>query len=171
MAISRPVRVSISRRIVTPYARSPRWAIARRTDCSNSPSASYLIEADLSYHVVHMNSHGRIAFHRGDEAVRRGSGNGLVLRTQIERGRADDGPVLSVFYLHESFGGLLDLVREIVADSITQNQAAGRDVQNAPRLLEAGDAASATSHFREAYDLYQTAYLRSTSQRPEKREK
>jgi len=99
------------------------------------------------------------------------TGNGLVLRTQIERGLADDGPVLSVFYLPETFGGLLDLVREIVADSITQNLAAGRDVQNAARFLERGDAAKTESQFRQAYDLYQIAYLRSTSQRPPKGEK
>jgi hypothetical protein len=98
-------------------------------------------------------------------------GNGLVLRTQIERGLADDGLVLSVFYLPESFGGLLDLVRDIVADSITQNLAAGREVKNAALFLERGDAAKAESHFREAYDLYQTAYLRSTSQRAQKQQK
>ena len=82
-----------------------------------------------------------------------------------------DGPVLSVFYLPESFGGLLGLVRDIVADSIAQNTAAGRDVQNASRFLERGDAAGAALQFRQAYDLYQTAYLRSTSQRPAKGEK
>jgi hypothetical protein len=100
-----------------------------------------------------------------------GTGNALVLRTQIERSLADGGPVLSVFYLPESFGGLLGLVRDMVADSITQNQAAGRDVHNASRFLARGDAASAASQFREAYELYQVAYLRSTSQRAEKPEK
>ena len=36
----RPVRLSISRRMATPYASGPRCAIARRTACSNSPRAS-----------------------------------------------------------------------------------------------------------------------------------
>ena len=65
--------------------------------------------------------------------------------------------MLTVFYLPDAFGGLLDLVRDIVADSITQNLAAGREVKNATLFLERGDAAKAESHFREAYDLYQTA--------------
>jgi len=98
-------------------------------------------------------------------------GNKVGLRIQIERELSTNGSVISVFYLPESFGGLLELVRETVADSLVQHEAAGYPVDHAWRLLARGDAARAQFDYRTSYAWYQTAYQRVTTQRSEKREK
>jgi hypothetical protein len=104
--------------------------------------------------------------HGGDS-----SGGGLTIRVQIERQLGNREPALAVFYLPEGFGGVLERVREIVADNVTQHQAAGYPVGDAWRSLAKGDAAKAQSDFRTSYGWYQNAYLKITSDKLDKREK
>ena len=102
-----------------------------------------------------------------------GGGNAagsLTMRVQIEHHLANKGAVLSVFYLPESFGGVLEVVREVVSDNVAQHQAAGYHVGDAWKLLSRGDAAMAASDFRTSFAWYQSAYQRITNDRPEKRE-
>lgn len=100
-----------------------------------------------------------------------GGGDSLMLRVQIEHHLANKQAALSVFYLPESFGGLLASVRDVVADSLAQHQAAGYSVDDAWRFLSRGDAAQAELDYRKSYDWYQQAYHKVTSNGADKRAK
>jgi hypothetical protein len=100
-----------------------------------------------------------------------GSGGGLTIRVQIERQLGNREQPLAVFYMPEGFGGLLERVREIVADNVTQHQAAGYPVGDAWRSLSRGDTAKAESDYRASYGWYQNAYLKIVSDKLDKREK
>jgi len=95
-------------------------------------------------------------------------GASLTLRVQIERQmRSGEGP-LSVFYLPEPFGGLLETVREIVDGTVVQHQAAGFPVGPAQHALSKGDRARADSDYRTAYAWYEHAYRQVTAVRAPK---
>ncbi len=95
-------------------------------------------------------------------------GGSLTLRVQVERQmRSGEGP-LSVFYLPETFGGLLEIVREIVEDTLVQHQAAGYPVGQAWHFLSKGDQARTEFDYRSAYGWYQHAYRMATIDKPRK---
>jgi len=97
-----------------------------------------------------------------------GHGGSLTLRVQIEQQMKSSDSPLSMLYLPESFGGLLEVVREIVANALEQNQAAGYPVGPAWDFLARGDAARAAFDYRMAYAWYQHAYRRATVDTPRK---
>ncbi|MGE3889246.1 MAG: hypothetical protein AB7H81_22665 [Vicinamibacterales bacterium] len=76
---------------------------------------------------------------------------------------------MSVFYLPESFGGLLEVVRAIVEDTLVQHQAADLPVGQAWHFLSKGDEAWTAFDYRTAYGWYQHAYRMATGDRPPKR--
>jgi hypothetical protein len=80
-----------------------------------------------------------------------------ILRVEIEKSMLLHDRI-SYFYLPAAFGGRLELVREIVVETIVQNQAAGIDVGGAPASVAAGDADYANGDWKGAYDEYQRAY-------------
>lgn len=93
-------------------------------------------------------------------------GASLTLRVQIEQQLWSSDRPLSVFYLPEQFGGLLDVVRDRVEGTLTQHQAAGFPVQQAWTFLSKGDQARASFDYRAAYGWYQHAYRMATAGRP-----
>jgi hypothetical protein len=99
-----------------------------------------------------------------------GTGGSLTMRVQIERQLAEK-VALAVFYLPESHGGMLETVREVVADGIAQHQAAGFWVGDAWRSLSRGDMAKGQSDFRTSYAWYQHAYQKIISEKSDKPEK
>jgi len=87
-----------------------------------------------------------------------GSGDALLaLRRAIERALAQ-GHCLVSYFLPASVGGHLELVRQIVEESITASQAAGIQVQKALKELARGDAEFAAGAYKDAYLSYSRAY-------------
>lgn len=83
----------------------------------------------------------------------------LDLRLKIEEDLASPGNhPIALFEVPASGGGYLDLVRDIVADTIAKMQAAGQGVGNAQSFLAAGDAAVAAHDYKTAYADYGKAY-------------
>lgn len=83
----------------------------------------------------------------------------LALRLQIERDLLESGGRrIASFQLPEAYGGVLELVREIVADTIDNSGDAGADVNGALAKLGQGDAAFADGDYQEAYSRYRMAY-------------
>jgi hypothetical protein len=84
----------------------------------------------------------------------------LILRTQIEQDLSapDNGAVVALFETPTAQGGYLDLVAQIVADTIAKVQAAGGATSNAQQFLNAGNAARAAGNFKDAYANYRKAY-------------
>lgn len=81
-----------------------------------------------------------------------------ALRAQIERQLAEGTTRVSLFYLPNAFDGVLEFVRDIVADVIAQNQAAGIPVGNATAIWTEGNTAFGQQNFIRAYDKYALAY-------------
>ena len=95
-----------------------------------------------------------------------GLGDDLARRMDllaIEDALAESGsggrvvPVAS-FQLPAAVGGLIELVRETVAEVIQATEAAGEDVHCAPSRLEDGDEAYAIGEYKVAYEAYRRAY-------------
>jgi hypothetical protein len=83
----------------------------------------------------------------------------LDLRLKIEEDLASPGNhSIALFEVPASGGGYLNLVRDIVADTIAKMQAAGQGVGNAQSFLAAGDAAAAAHDYKGAYADYGKAY-------------
>ena len=84
----------------------------------------------------------------------------LILRTQIEAdlAQADSSTPVAVFVTPTANGGYLDLVRAIVAQTITNILAAGGKVGQAQSFLAQGDAAKTAGDFKGAYFSYRKAY-------------
>jgi len=84
----------------------------------------------------------------------------LILRTQIEAdlAQADSSTPVAVFVTPNAHGGYLDLVRAIVAQTITNILAAGGKVGQAQSFLAQGDAAKTAGDFKGAYFSYRKAY-------------
>lgn len=94
----------------------------------------------------------------------------FFLRTFIERslfreiGNGSSTPPSTVYrlatlYLPATYGGNLELVRDIVAGSISNVTAAGEDANGAADLLADADQAVAAGSYKEAWDLYADAYV------------
>jgi hypothetical protein len=60
--------------------------------------------------------------------------------------------------LPEAHGGRIEIVREIVGETISNAVAAGLSIGPANRELAAGDAAYAAQDYRTAFRRYITAY-------------
>ena len=83
----------------------------------------------------------------------------MDLRLAIEASLASEGNKnIASFLLPEAFGGALELVREIVSESIQAAIDAGFDVKNAEMVLSWGDARFAAGDYAGAYDRYASAY-------------
>ncbi len=93
--------------------------------------------------------------------------DGLPTRVDIERQLMSD-VVLSVLYLPEPYGGLLSMVRDIVADTIQQHRQAGYPVGHADGYMARGNQAEMEFDYRTAYAWYQHAYRQATVGKPGK---
>jgi len=70
---------------------------------------------------------------------------------------------ISLFQLPTSFGGYLELVRAIVADTLSKRKAAGVDVSKAMQDLNDGTSQYAAGNFKAAYTAFRKAYSRSVN--------
>ena len=86
--------------------------------------------------------------------------NSIILRIQIEQQLRNKHNAISTFYLPEEFGGLLELVREVVVDTLNQNEAAGISLNKAGDHFQDGEIALITGDYKRAYKKYQKAYLK-----------
>ena len=84
----------------------------------------------------------------------------LLLRTEIEAdlAQAEGLTPVAIYELPNAHGGYLNLVRTIVADTITKIKAAGASVGLAATFLTQADTAKAAGNFKVAYNLYRKAY-------------
>lgn len=83
----------------------------------------------------------------------------LALRLRIEADLVRSGnDRVSSFQLPEAVGGFLEVVQQIVFDTIEQRSAAGRNVDLARSSFARGNEAYAALDFKRAYDLYRKAY-------------
>lgn len=89
----------------------------------------------------------------------------LILRTQIEAdlATADNATPLGLYLTPGSVCsggqcGRLDLVRDVVAQTLANIQAAGESIGGAQKLLDQGDALKAAGQFKAAYQAYRKAY-------------
>lgn len=84
----------------------------------------------------------------------------LILRSQIEAdlAQADGSAPVALYATPTAQGGYLDLVRAIVAQTITRILAAGGSVGLAQTLFSRADAYKTAGDFKTAYDQYRKAY-------------
>ena len=83
----------------------------------------------------------------------------LDLRLKIEANLLQNGgDRISMFQLPQALGGVLELVREIVEDTIDAEEDAGGDVACAREALIRGDAQFGLGDYKEAYRFYRIAY-------------
>lgn len=83
----------------------------------------------------------------------------LALRLRIEADLVRTGnDRVSSFQLPETVGGFLEVVQQIVFDTIEQRASAGRNVDLARTSFARGNEAYAALDFKRAYDLYRKAY-------------
>lgn len=83
----------------------------------------------------------------------------LALRLRIEADLVRTGnDRVSSFQLPEAVGGFLEVVQQIVFDTIEQRAEAGRTVDHARSDFARGNEAYAALDFKRAYDLYRKAY-------------
>ncbi len=90
----------------------------------------------------------------------------LVLRIRIEENLLQGSPedVVASFQSPEEFAGFLDLVREIVTETIQMNLDAGQSVYDAPGYLALADALLQEGAFEKAYGKYRLAYREAVKQ-------
>ncbi|HVR42457.1 MAG TPA: hypothetical protein VMS56_03340 [Thermoanaerobaculia bacterium] len=89
-----------------------------------------------------------------------GDFNDLITRLRIEDNLLENRPdAISLFQLPQAFGGHLETVALIVADTINLMLAAGQPIFGAERELDRGDALRAAGDFVKAYQAYRSAYL------------
>jgi hypothetical protein len=83
----------------------------------------------------------------------------LMKRINIENNLLDIKPnVVSLFQLPSAFGGNLETVSAIVADTIKMNLNGKQNTFGAERELARGDGLFTTGNFAKAYDAYKSAY-------------
>lgn len=83
----------------------------------------------------------------------------LMERLNIEENMLHIKPdVISLFQLSSAFGGKLETVALIVADTIQMNLNANQLVYGAERELQRGDSLRAVGDFVRAYEAYRSAY-------------
>lgn len=83
----------------------------------------------------------------------------LMTRLNIEENLLENKPdTISMFQLPEAWGGRLETVALVVADTIQLNLDAGQDVNGAERELQRGDGFRLAGDFARAYEAYRSAY-------------
>jgi hypothetical protein len=83
----------------------------------------------------------------------------LMKRIHIENNALQNKPdAISLFQLPSVFGGMLETVATVVADTIQMHVAAGQFTFQASRFLQQGDALSAVGDFVGAFEAYRQAY-------------
>jgi hypothetical protein len=90
----------------------------------------------------------------------------LNLRIMIETALSQyDTPThqVALFELPSAQGGFLELVRSIVADTITKMQATGQPIGSAQTYLGYGDTAMAAHQYKLAYTRFSTAYRQAAN--------
>lgn len=119
------------------------------------------LDADLVSHDLHLNLLAdQIDGQLGEQAVLLANFRDQNLRLRIEARLAkNDVQAILRFLLPASGNGFLDLVRDIVTETIASTLAAGQGVGNALSVLVRADAALANGDFLDAYGLYGHAYL------------
>ncbi|MGH9798678.1 MAG: hypothetical protein ACRD5D_11030, partial [Candidatus Polarisedimenticolia bacterium] len=81
------------------------------------------------------------------------------LRLKIEANLVlESGKNIAFFELPAAFGGVLELVRVIVGDTVEAAVDAGFDIRNAETELARGDDAFASGDYRSAYNAFAKAY-------------
>ena len=86
--------------------------------------------------------------------------NDLILRAHIEADLATESNAVKVawFMTPTANGGKLDLVRQIVTQTLANIVAAGGSIGNAQTFLDRANADKAAGNFKSAYDNYRKAY-------------
>ncbi len=87
----------------------------------------------------------------------------LRIEASLQAGAA--GP-LSTLQLPEALGGQLERVREIVADTILMNLAAGQEIHGALELFDKGDEQLNLQNYKWAFQAYRLAYRAAASEGP-----
>jgi len=83
----------------------------------------------------------------------------LMQRVNIENNLLANNPdTISQFELPTTFGGMLDTVGLITADTIHMNLLAGQNIYGAEREISRGDALRLAGDFVKAYEAYRSAY-------------
>lgn len=83
----------------------------------------------------------------------------LMKRLSIEENLLHSRPdAMSLFQLPSAFGGDLETVALIAADTIRMNLAAAQNIFGAERELQRGDALRRAGDFVKAYEAYRSAY-------------
>ncbi len=84
----------------------------------------------------------------------------LILRSQIEADLATEsnGVKVAWYMTPTAFGGKLDLVQQIVTQTLANILAAGGSIGNAQSFLTQANADKAAGNFKSAYDNYRKAY-------------
>lgn len=84
----------------------------------------------------------------------------LILRSQIEADLATESNSVKVawYMTPTANGGKLDLVQQIVTQTLANIQAAGGSIGNAQSFLDRANADKAAGNFKSAYDNYRKAY-------------
>lgn len=90
----------------------------------------------------------------------------LDVRLQIEGNLLADGKkYISMFQLPMAFGGMLEVVRDVVELTIQANQVAGQRVDKAQKEWEKGNDEFSEGKFKRAYDRYSKAYKEAVKDR------
>lgn len=83
----------------------------------------------------------------------------LMKRIHIENNALQNKPdAISLFQLPSAFGGMLETVAMVVADTIQMHVAAGEFTFQASKFLQKGDALRAAGDFAGAFEAYRQAY-------------
>jgi tetratricopeptide (TPR) repeat protein len=89
----------------------------------------------------------------------------LILRTQIEAdlAEADSATPVALYLTPKANGGYLELVRDIVAQTINNIRNAGGSVGQAQSFFNQGEAQRAAGNFKAAYSYYRKAYKQAAN--------
>ncbi|HEY0590242.1 MAG TPA: hypothetical protein VGF40_00630, partial [Thermoanaerobaculia bacterium] len=83
----------------------------------------------------------------------------LMTRLEIEQNLLGNAPdAIALFQLPSAFGGLLETVSLVVADTIQMNVNANQTIFGALRELQRADALRSAGDFVKAFEAYRSAY-------------
>ena len=82
----------------------------------------------------------------------------LFLRAEIERALLE-GTRLAIYYLPADQGGHLELVREIVTETIARVEASGESAYHAPSYLNSAITQHDNGQYKYAFNFYSKAYF------------
>jgi len=89
------------------------------------------------------------------------------LRLKIEANLAlEGGRNIAFFELPQAFGGVLEMVRDLVSDTIEAAVAAGFNIRNSESMFVRGDELFDVGDYRGAYDAFAKAYREAASGNP-----